>query len=460
MITIRNWIPTIPEEDKHIAYVGEGQSVEKEFFVTGEGWEKFRDWTYHLDMAFDLSGVTARDSREVVMVKEDGTVSEPDPQNKITSKTTTTETYTVETVDPAPYPETDIAYLHKEVEADGLRLHWNILRQHTQLAGKLTANLRAVGPDEEIKKSALMVFEVDPTVSAVPAVPPTENEFEQMEQRMGQMCEEMRALQMDIADNANAVNTQALEVQQSAVQAQQSAVQAEQYAIAAADYTDDAADLAQDAADSVVLAQTAVANANESLQQAKKQASSASSSANVAKQAVSDAQKYSNQVAGYVNTAKEHASAAQSSANSASSAAQNAASSAETAYNDMVTSRQNVVTMQGQLAAAQKAAEDAEASARWAQSCANSAEGSVENADAAASALMDAASRIPPEYAENDRYFILRVNGNGDGLEFVNIAQDMYLQTWVIPYLLPTIGTGQEGMVLKVVNGKWTAVNP
>ena len=453
MITIRDWIPTIPEEDKHIAYVGEGQSVEKEFFVTGEGWEKFRDWTYHLDMAFDLSGVTARDSREVTMVKEDGTVSEPDLQNKITSKTTTTETYTVHSVTVEPYAETDIAYLHKEVEAEGLRLRWTVLRQHTQLAGKLTANLRAVGPDEEIKKSALMVFEVDPTVAALPAVAPSVSEFEQMEQRLGQMCEELRALQMDMADSAAAVNTRALEVQQSATQAQQ-------YATAAAVKAEDADGAAQDAADSAALAQTAAADANTALLQCQNQVSSARNHADTAKQAVTDAKKYSNQAAGQATTAKEQATAAQNSATTAVAAAQNAATSAQAASDDLATVRQNVTAAQGQLAAAQKVAEDAAAAATAAKNSADSAHGSCLRADEAALSVMDAVKRIPPEFGSNDIYYILRVNQRGDGLEFVNIAQDMYIRTWVVPYLLPDVAADQDGMVLKVVNGEWTAANP
>lgn len=453
MITIRDWIPTIPDEDKHIAYVGEGQSVEKEFFVTGEGWEKFRDWTYHLDMAFDLAGVTACDSREVTLVKEDGTVSEPDQQNRITSKTTTTETYTVNTVTAEPYAATDIAYLHKEIGAEGLRLRWTVLRQHTQLAGKLTANLRAVGPDEEIKKSALMVFEVDPSVSAVPAAAPTESEFEQMEQRMGQMCEELRALQMDMADSAAAVNTRALEVQQSAIQAQH-------YATAAADKADDADASAQDAADSAALAQTAAADANTALLQCQKQVSSARTQAETAKQAVNDAKKYGNQAAGHATTAKEQATAAQSSATTATVAAQNAASSAQAASDDLATVRQNATAAQGQLAAAQKAAEDAAAAATAALNSANTASGSCRQADEAARSLMGAMERIPPEFGRSDIYYILRVNHSGDGLEFVNIAQDMYIQTWVVPYLLPAVDSSHNGMVLKVVNGQWTAASP
>lgn len=117
--------------------------------------------------------------------------------------------------------------------------------------------------------------------------------------------------------------------------------------------------------------------------------------------------------------------------------------------------RQSCEEARGYANTAQQSATDAEASAKWAESCSKSAEGSAANADAAAIALMDAMSRIPPEYTENDRYLILRVNGSGDGLEFVNIANDMYIQTWVKPYLLPMIGSGQEGMVLKVVDGKW-----
>ena len=34
MITIRDWIATIPDEEKHVAYVGENESQQKQFLLT------------------------------------------------------------------------------------------------------------------------------------------------------------------------------------------------------------------------------------------------------------------------------------------------------------------------------------------------------------------------------------------------------------------------------------------
>ena len=97
MITIRDWVATIPDADKHIAYVGEDGSVFREFLLTGFDWKVYRNWTFYLDMAFDLSSVTKRDSRKVVATQQDTTKTESETQVKTTS-TGKTETYTVEAV--------------------------------------------------------------------------------------------------------------------------------------------------------------------------------------------------------------------------------------------------------------------------------------------------------------------------------------------------------------------------
>ena len=467
MITIRNWIPTIPEEDKHIAYVGEGESVERVFFVTGEGWEKFRDWTYHLDMAFDLSGVMTCDSRKVVLVKEDATVCEPDMQNKITSKTTSTETYTVDTVDPGPYPATDIAYLYKEVKEDGLYLHWNVLRQHTQVAGKLTANLRALGPEEEVKKSAIMVFEVDPAVQAVPAATVTESEFEQMEQRMAQVCEELRALQMDIADNAEIINTKTLEVQQSAVQSQQYATTAAALVEEATARAEDTTAAATDAQDSATLAQNAAAKANEYYLQVKGQVNTASSAAANATKAEKEAKSYSTQAAAHANTASTQASAATEQTNaaknyasSAQTAAQNAATAAQTTADNLTLVQQSIIAAEGKLVDLYDAVSRSEEAAQTAQESAESANQSQSRTEQIAMALENAVNRLPPTFSAEESYYILRVKYGGNGLEFVNINQDMYIKTWVLPYLLPVVYDEDNGKTLRVVNGKWALVDP
>ncbi len=275
MIRIDNWVASIPEEDKHIAYVGEGMSETRTFFLTGEGWERYKDWRFHLDMAFDLSTVTVEDSRQVVKTTTDSTQdttkdvtgqvtgqnnrhtstetdgtstlsdedtltrteentpngeggytlsqrvtesgegsesgtthsattlteggsteqnTEQSTEGQVKVKTTVTrETYTDHTRQVNWDPTTDIASLEKTVEADGIRLVWTVLRQQTQLPGKLRANLRAVGATyAQVKKSAMMVFEVEPAVVAYAAVDLPISQFEQMEQRMDDLCEQAR----------------------------------------------------------------------------------------------------------------------------------------------------------------------------------------------------------------------------------------------------------------------------
>lgn len=70
----------------------------------------------------------------------------------------------------------------------------------------------------------------------------------------------------------------------------------------------------------------------------------------------------------------------------------------------------------------------------------------------------DTEHRLLPEVSTKDAYFILRVNANGDGYELVNLARDMYMQTWVIPYLLPRVDESHEGFVARVnADGSWEA---
>lgn len=192
MIKIQDWVAAIPAEEKHIAYVGEGMAETRDFFVTGGDWERYKDWSFHLDLAFDLSTVTYRDSRQVVQTRVDSTEDVTETQVK-TSATTTKESYTVVGEQVNWDPATDIASLAKTVEADGIRLTWTILRQHTHLPGRLLATLRAVGDSfAQVKKSALMVFEVEPAVAASPAVVLPASEFEEMEARMDALCEQTR----------------------------------------------------------------------------------------------------------------------------------------------------------------------------------------------------------------------------------------------------------------------------
>lgn len=188
MITIRDWIATIPDTDKHIAYVGEENCVFREFLLTGTDWKVYRNWTFYLDMAFDLSSVTKKDSKQVVTTQQDVTEN----VTEAVVKTTTSgkkETYTVESVEVDAPTKTDVAYLTKQEREDGLYLRWKVEAQQTRLPGKLTATLRAMGLMGEVKKSALMVFEVDPAVVAEPAAPINRNTFELMMDEMNTFVE-------------------------------------------------------------------------------------------------------------------------------------------------------------------------------------------------------------------------------------------------------------------------------
>lgn len=206
MIKVQDWVASIPDEDKHVAYVGEGMSETREFCLCGEGWEAYRNWSFHLDMAFDPESITTRESRQVVQthshssqMKEEAAVN--------TEESETKETYTVENEEVLDYNLTDIAPLEKRVGEDGIYLTWTVLRQHTVLPGKLWATLRAVdGTAQKVKKSAIMVFEVDAAICAVPAARPSISEMEQIEARVAQAADTVTYG----ADRAEAAVTQSL----------------------------------------------------------------------------------------------------------------------------------------------------------------------------------------------------------------------------------------------------------
>lgn len=188
MITIQDWVAVIPEEDRHLAYVGEHQSVMRQFLLTGEGWEKYLDWGFHLDMAFDLSTVTVRDTRQMESTKVESSETVSDTLVK-TSADTKKEKYTVSDVTVDCHSPTDVAYLDKVLTENGILLTWQVLRQHTQLPGRLWANVRALGNDGEVKKSAVMVFDVGASVAAEAAADLPQSEMEAMEQHMDEMLD-------------------------------------------------------------------------------------------------------------------------------------------------------------------------------------------------------------------------------------------------------------------------------
>lgn len=253
MIRIQDWVATIPEKDKHIAYVGENSAVQRQFLLSGENWPSHRNDQFYLDMAFDLSTVTQRDSRQVVTTKKDTTENVSETQ-VTTATTDRKESFTVEEVTVDAPSRTDVVHLAKQVSDEGIVLTWTVLAQHTYLPGKLTATLRAVNPDGRVKKSSLMVFEVDPSVQAVPAAPITQSVYLQMMEEMGELCSRGET-QRDEATAAAATAVQAAEQAEEAMQscsadrqhtaedaeyvcgATQTAVEAARQAVEAADIT-------------------------------------------------------------------------------------------------------------------------------------------------------------------------------------------------------------------------------
>ena len=183
MINITDWIAVIPPEDKRLAYVGEHESVMRQFFLPDL---TYRDHAFYLDMEFDLSTVTHRFLPKTVQ-KTEHTSSEQVDADGITvtaTSSTTKENYSQEGFTVDSDVQADIAALAKTVREDGILLTWTVLGQQTQLPGVLRATLRAVGPTGDVKKSAMMSFTVSPSVEATPASPVALSEHEQMERAM------------------------------------------------------------------------------------------------------------------------------------------------------------------------------------------------------------------------------------------------------------------------------------
>ena len=219
MIVIKNWIATIPEEDRHLAYVGEHQTVTRQFLLTGKDWSRYQTWGFHLDMAFDLSSVTTRDQRRTEVVSTNSTEDVSEVQIR-TQATTRKEQFTEEDVTVDCWSETDIASLEKEVNTEGILLTWRVHRQHVLLPGMLRATIRAVSAAGEVKKSAMMLFDVEPAVAATAAAELPISQFEDMEMRINALLEE--AIQ-----NSLITDGYAEDAAMSKEQAQQAAQQAE-----------------------------------------------------------------------------------------------------------------------------------------------------------------------------------------------------------------------------------------
>lgn len=322
MIKVQDWIASIPEEEKHIAYVGEGQTEQREFLLCGEGWEKYRDYGFHLDMAFDPVSITTRDCRQVVQTTVNS--AEHKEEAGVTKdEVTTKETYTVCDEEVLSYDLTDVAPLDKWVEQEGIRLTWTVLRQHTQLPGKLKATIRAVGEDPNcIKKSAMMVFEVEPSVAATPAAVPPVSEFQQMESEM------------------DALRQGTVEAAQEGMQHAMTAASAAQGAADACDEALNAAQAAQMSADGAASAQQGAVQAQqdaaEHARRAEQYRGDASAQANAAVDACADAKRQAAaaesariSAAGAVQKCSEYVLRAEQSAAEATEAMQEIAEMAE-----------------------------------------------------------------------------------------------------------------------------------
>ena len=298
MIKVQDWVATIPDGDKHVAYVGEGMSETREFLLCGEGWEAYRNWSFHLDMAFDPESITTRESRQVVQthtnssqMKEEAAVN--------TEESVTKESYTVENEEVLDYNLTDIASLEKHVAEDGIHLIWTVLRQHTVLPGRLWATLRAVdGTAQMVKKSAIMVFEVDAAICAVPAARPAISEMEQIEARVALAADTAS----DCADRAEAAMAQSLETVSACQTHAEEAKKAKEWALEHAMKAEDvynystlqvsaAAEHKWAALEAAEQAQACVAQAQEAAALAENHCGQASNSANTAVEAGSAADK-------------------------------------------------------------------------------------------------------------------------------------------------------------------------
>lgn len=183
MINITDWIAMIPPEDKRIAYVGEHESVMREFFLPDL---TYRDYAFYLDMSFDLSTVTQVLPARTIQTTQQTTSEKVDAEGVTVASTANTskESYTHQEVSVDCKATTDIAPLSKLIREDGILLTWRVLGQQTRLSGLLRATLRAVGPSGDVKKTAMMLFTISPAVEATPAAPIELSEHEQMEQAM------------------------------------------------------------------------------------------------------------------------------------------------------------------------------------------------------------------------------------------------------------------------------------
>ena len=286
MIKVQDWIASIPDEEKHIAYVGEGKSEQRTFLLCGKNWETYKAFSFHLDMAFDPASITTRDTRQVVQTTFNSSESKEEA-GKTVDEVTKKETYTVENVNRTSHSLTDISPLSKTITDDGILLTWNILRQHTVLPGKLWATIRALdNPTQRIKKSAIMTFEVDPAICAVSAAAPPVSEYDQMIAQMDTLREQATTAAEEAIRASTDAHNAIQRIEQDADAARDhanaagvSAAQAQAAAQATAAHVNETAQHHQLTVNAAHSAEEACANTNEFMQSAAGHAASASLSA-------------------------------------------------------------------------------------------------------------------------------------------------------------------------------------
>lgn len=342
MIEVKDWVALIPEEERRIAYVGEHETVIRQFRLTDAAYAAY---TFYMDMAFDLSTVTttSQSQKETTSQNVQETISDTSTQSVSTK---TTENAMVSQVQVDCDAKTDIAPLDMTRDGDALVLTWTILSQHTRLPGTLRATLRAVGTDGQVKKSAMMSFEVEPAVIATAAQAPVLSEEEQMVQNMESRYNAYMSMAMNaesqLEETIRAFNTQADNVmafaeqsqnaaQEAAYSAQASSVQAtELYGSAqgmlehAIYYLEETQKAETDLEGLKTTCQEAAAASTENRESSAADAEAAATSADNAASAAEAA-------SGHANTAHTAAATATDKASAADSSAQAAAASAAAA---------------------------------------------------------------------------------------------------------------------------------
>ncbi len=423
MILLKEWIPYIPEEDKHIAYVGENGMQRREILLSCKDWKTYeKGFEFYLDIAFDLSSVTSEDQRQMVETQVGSTENISETVVK-TNATTTETSYTVKDVQVDCASKTDVVHLAYRVEGGGVRLYWDISHEHTQLPGHLYCTLRAAHSDGRVKKSGVMVFEVDPAVVATPAAKITDNEFRQMERAMQTLLIEAREVAQDTTDAAQTVKE-------------------------AADRL--VVDEALDAASAHPVSNRTLTPVLEQLLAAKDDRDE-------------NVEENSRRIAALEQVAEE-----------VGPRLEGLEQATEETEPRLTALEQTVEETEPRLSALEQVAEevgprlvaleerpeivvDNQLNVHSNNPVENQAVSSMINR-LSKDLYGEAFPRLMPKVSVEDTYCILRVAMNGTGFEFIPIQNDAYIQQWILPYLLPRVSSSDNGKTLQVVDGEWKLV--